>query len=70
MAKALLGIIVIASTVPFLAGHSDANESSFDVRFVAQDKISFEVVEEATVSEASSTFDSDDEQTGTSTDEK
>ena len=57
MTKALLGILVIASTVPFLAGHSEARDSGFGVRFIAQDKITFESDQQTTYIEAASTFD-------------
>ena len=57
MTKALLGILVVASTVPFLAGHSEARDNGFDVRFIAQDKITFESDKRTTYIEATSTFD-------------
>ncbi|MEP3233780.1 MAG: hypothetical protein ABJO30_13225 [Hyphomicrobiales bacterium] len=57
MTKALLGILVVASTVPFLAGHSEARDRGFGVRFIAQDKITFENDYQTTYVEAASTFD-------------
>ena len=57
MTKALLGILVVASTLPFLAGHSEARDYGFDVRFIAQDKIAFETDKRTTYIEAVSTFD-------------
>jgi len=57
MTKALLGILVVASTVPFLAGHSEAKDNGFDVRFIAQDKIAFDTDKRTTYIEAATTFD-------------
>lgn len=70
MARALLGVLVIASTVPFLSGQSEARDRGFGVRFVAQDKISAESGARKTTVEASSTFDRNDKAAETSKDEK
>lgn len=70
MTKALLGILVVASTLPFLADHSQAKDFGFDVRFIAQDKITFEGDNQTTYIEAASTFDSNDVSKDAQTDQK
>ena len=57
MTKALLGILVAASAMSFFADHSEARNSGFNVRFMAQDKITFENDKRTTYIEAVSAFD-------------
>lgn len=70
MTKALLGILVAAATVPFLVGESQARTDGFGVRFIAQDKITFEDDNQTTYIEAASTFDGDDISADVMDDEK
>jgi len=70
MTKILLGILVAVSTVPILMGHSQAKDFGFGVRFIAQDKITFETDHQTTYIEAASTFDGDDVSTDTPADQK
>ena len=57
MTKALLGILVAASAMSFFADHSEARDNGFNVRFMAQDKITFETDRRTTYIETASTFD-------------
>ena len=57
MTKALLGILVAASAMSLFTDHSEARNSGFDVRFIAQDKITFENDKRTTYIEAAPTFD-------------
>lgn len=60
MGKVLLAILIASAALPLSASISDARDSGFSVRFIAQDKIAFEDDKTVVPLEASSTFSLED----------